>query len=41
MYRCLKCKKEIENIDQPRCPYCGYRIVAKARPTFVKRVKAE
>jgi len=41
MYRCIKCKKIITKLDDKiRCPYCGYRIVAKIRPEVVKRVHA-
>ena len=29
---------EIE--DRVRCPYCGFRIIVKARPEFKKRVQA-
>ena len=37
---CLKCKKEFEIEDKIRCPYCGFRIVAKTRPIFLKKVSA-
>lgn len=41
MYKCLSCKKTIAKIeDKIRCPYCGYRIFVKMRPTTVKRVQA-
>ncbi|MFH0949049.1 MAG: DNA-directed RNA polymerase subunit P [Candidatus Aenigmatarchaeota archaeon] len=39
-YICIKCKKEFELEDKVRCPLCGYRIIAKARPVFKKRVVA-
>jgi DNA-directed RNA polymerase subunit RPC12/RpoP len=39
-YRCLKCKKELELEDKIRCPFCGFRIVVKARPGTPKRVLA-
>ncbi|MEM7819376.1 MAG: DNA-directed RNA polymerase subunit P [Candidatus Aenigmatarchaeota archaeon] len=37
-YVCLKCRKEIEIEDKIRCPYCGFRILAKPRTPFRKRV---
>jgi DNA-directed RNA polymerase subunit RPC12/RpoP len=42
-YICFKCKKEIERKSIERriiCPYCGSRIVSKARPSTLKKVKA-
>ena len=43
VYTCCKCKKEIDLRITGRiiCPYCGYRIIRKARPTTVKKVKAK
>ncbi|MBI5060703.1 MAG: DNA-directed RNA polymerase subunit P [Candidatus Aenigmarchaeota archaeon] len=41
MYRCLKCRKTFELEDRIRCPYCGYRIIVKARPPVLKRVVAK
>ena len=43
-YKCLNCGKEVE-IDLQKakkiiCPYCGYRILEKKRPTVNKRVVA-
>jgi DNA-directed RNA polymerase subunit RPC12/RpoP len=43
-YKCLNCGKGIE-IDLQKakkiiCPYCGYRILEKKRPSVVKRVAA-
>lgn len=40
-YVCLKCKKESEIEDKIRCPFCGFRIVAKSRMPFRKRVIAK
>lgn len=41
MYKCIKCKKEIPEIeDRVRCPYCGHRILAKIRPDKIARVQA-
>ena len=41
MYKCIKCKKIIPKLEgKIRCPYCGYRVVAKLRPEVVKRVRA-
>jgi DNA-directed RNA polymerase subunit RPC12/RpoP len=39
-YVCLKCKKEVEIEEKIRCPFCGFRIIAKARPEKPKRVLA-
>ena len=39
-YKCLKCKKEFELDNKIRCPFCGFRIILKARPKVVKRVVA-
>lgn len=39
-YKCVKCRKEFVLEDRVRCPYCGFRILAKTRPEFRKRVKA-
>ncbi len=39
-YKCLKCKKDLDLEDKVRCPFCGFRIVIKARPQSVKRVLA-
>jgi DNA-directed RNA polymerase subunit RPC12/RpoP len=41
MYRCIKCKKIVENIEGAiRCPFCGARVLAKIRTNTVKRVQA-
>jgi DNA-directed RNA polymerase subunit RPC12/RpoP len=41
LYRCINCKKIIENIDDRiRCPYCGQRVLTKLRPQVIKRVQA-
>ena len=37
-YVCMKCRKVSESEDRIRCSYCGFRILAKARPVFRKRV---
>lgn len=40
-YRCVNCKKEVKEIeDRVRCPYCGQRILVKARAEVIKTVKA-
>ncbi len=39
-YICVKCKKDFDVDDRVRCPFCGFRIVSKVRPTFRKRVIA-
>lgn len=43
-YKCLNCGKYVD-IDLQKakkiiCPYCGYRILEKKRPTTTKRVTA-
>jgi len=41
MYKCVKCKKVIPEIEGTiRCPYCGARVLAKMRPEMTKRVQA-
>lgn len=41
MYECGRCGRELENIvESLRCPYCGYRIIYKARPLVAKMVTA-
>ncbi|MBI4162632.1 MAG: DNA-directed RNA polymerase subunit P [Candidatus Aenigmarchaeota archaeon] len=37
---CAKCRKTFDIEDKPRCPFCGFRIVAKIRPPFRKRILA-
>ncbi|MBI2579924.1 MAG: DNA-directed RNA polymerase subunit P [Candidatus Aenigmarchaeota archaeon] len=39
-YVCMKCRKTSDSEDRIRCSYCGFRILAKARPAFRKRVKS-
>jgi DNA-directed RNA polymerase subunit RPC12/RpoP len=40
-FKCLKCKKVVEELEERvRCPFCGYRIFSRMRPTIVKRVQA-
>lgn len=42
-YNCFGCGKEIDSkLVEKRliCPYCGYRIVVKARKKGLKQVKA-
>jgi DNA-directed RNA polymerase subunit P len=42
MYKCVSCKKNIEDIgDKIRCPYCGARVFLKSRPEVVTEVKAK
>ena len=39
MYECGRCGREVENTaDSIRCPYCGNRIIYKARPLVAKKV---
>ncbi len=41
MYVCAACGKEVKEIGEiVRCPFCGYRILYKARQPIGKRVKA-
>jgi len=40
VYVCMKCRKEFELEDRVRCPFCGFRVIAKVRPLFRKRVRA-
>jgi DNA-directed RNA polymerase subunit RPC12/RpoP len=40
-YVCLKCRKESDAEDKVRCSYCGFRILAKTRTPFKKRVEAK
>jgi DNA-directed RNA polymerase subunit RPC12/RpoP len=41
MYKCVNCGKVIkEELTKVRCPYCGFRILAKERPKTVKKVLA-
>ncbi|MFH1420708.1 MAG: DNA-directed RNA polymerase subunit P [Candidatus Aenigmatarchaeota archaeon] len=40
-YVCLRCRENFEPEDASlKCPFCGFRIMAKARPEFKKKVKA-
>ncbi len=44
-YICLNCNSkitsgELELTPEIKCPFCGYRVLKKARPPIVKRVKA-
>ena len=44
MYKCLDCGKEVDEEsakEKIRCPYCGFRIIVKARGKKITRVKAE
>ncbi|MBI4895848.1 MAG: DNA-directed RNA polymerase subunit P [Candidatus Aenigmarchaeota archaeon] len=39
-HKCLKCKKSFNLEDRIRCPFCGFRVLVKARVPIVKKVKA-
>jgi DNA-directed RNA polymerase subunit P len=44
-YICIKCGKEFDESELAvmlsiRCPYCGYRVIAKTRGNDVKILKA-
>ena len=46
VYTCYKCKQEVdinltEALPGVKCPHCGQRILYKARPPIIKRLKAE
>ncbi|MBT4870037.1 MAG: DNA-directed RNA polymerase subunit P [Candidatus Diapherotrites archaeon] len=42
-YRCAKCGKEIENIEDGmvRCQSCGHRILYKKRDPIAKTIKVD
>jgi DNA-directed RNA polymerase subunit P len=43
-YRCIKCGKMVSidlKYEKVRCPFCGYKILVKARPPVVKHMKAK
>lgn len=41
VHLCLRCKERFEPEEgNIKCPFCGYRISAKARPEFRKKVPA-
>ncbi len=44
-YICLKCRREFDEQQLKimmtiRCPYCGYRVIAKAHGEGIKVIKA-
>ncbi|MFH1473532.1 MAG: DNA-directed RNA polymerase subunit P [Candidatus Aenigmatarchaeota archaeon] len=44
MYKCLKCRKEVDPKkvkEKVRCPYCGYKIILKEASETVVKVKAD
>jgi len=45
MFECPRCKARVEEewvnkMERVVCPECGYKILRKIRPPFIKRVKA-
>ncbi len=41
-YICLHCAKEVKNLEKfIRCPYCGYRVLAKRRSSLAKSVPTD
>ncbi len=42
-YICLHCGKKIKKIEANfiRCPYCGYRILAKERSALAKEISTD
>ena len=44
-YICVHCKSKISSAEleltpEIKCPFCGYRVLRKTRPSIVKRVKS-
>ncbi|MEM2340302.1 MAG: RNA polymerase Rbp10 [Candidatus Bathyarchaeia archaeon] len=44
-YVCMDCGAEVTSeqlslTPEIKCPFCGYRVLKKARPPIVKKVKA-
>ncbi|MEL9940143.1 MAG: DNA-directed RNA polymerase subunit P [Ignisphaera sp.] len=44
-YICIRCRREFDESQLAvmmtvRCPYCGYRVIAKARSGEVKTIRA-
>ena len=44
-YVCLRCRREFDEkqlaiMMSMRCPYCGYRVIAKTRGEEIKVIKA-
>jgi len=42
VFKCLSCREKVtleQMQEKIRCPYCGYRILTKARPDVVTKVK--
>jgi DNA-directed RNA polymerase subunit P len=44
-YTCVRCGREFDETQlavmmNVRCPYCGYRVIAKVRSSEVKAVRA-
>ncbi len=41
-YVCIHCGKKIKKLEQNfiRCPYCGYRVLAKERSPLAKEVSS-
>jgi DNA-directed RNA polymerase subunit P len=45
LYECINCSAkltadQLAMTPEIKCPFCGYRVLKKARPPIVKRVKA-
>lgn len=41
-YICLHCKREVKSLEKfIRCPYCGYRVLVKARSSLAKEVSTD
>ncbi|MGC8479815.1 MAG: DNA-directed RNA polymerase subunit P [Candidatus Micrarchaeia archaeon] len=42
-YVCMHCGKELKTLEKNtiRCPYCGYRVLAKKRSSLTKEVNTD
>ncbi|MFP3278764.1 MAG: DNA-directed RNA polymerase subunit P [Candidatus Micrarchaeota archaeon] len=41
-YVCLQCGRQIKDIKNfVRCPYCGYRVVAKERSSIAREISTD
>lgn len=42
-YVCMHCGREIKALEKNtiRCPYCGYRVVAKKRSSLAREISTD
>lgn len=41
-YICIHCGKEVKSTDKLiRCPYCGYKVLAKKRSSLAKEMTTD